>query len=212
MANCASNLSRLGRRNGANMTLVALALTCISSGIAQAATIPFTFELTFDTFVEGAPSVNTPALPTSVLGSGSFVPFGNAIYSETGTITFMMLPSGDFVPSSVLNNFTASFNRGTDTFTGTNSVMFGATTFSSTLTILGGTGIFSGASGLATGTSMMVASSGNPAPDFNATAAISGAGEITAPGLNAVPEPATYGLVGLALGAAVFANRKKAGA
>jgi site-specific DNA recombinase len=41
---------------------------------------------------------------------------------------------------------------------------------------------------------------------------VNGAGEITAPGLNAVPEPATYGLVGLALGAAVFANRKKAGA
>jgi len=164
-------------------------------GIAQAATIPFTFGLTFDTFVVGVPSPTTLTLPTTVSGSGSFEPFGSAIYTEAGTITFAMLPSGKFAPSSVQNNFTASFNGGADTFTGTDSVLFGATTFSNTLTILGGTGIFSAATGFATATGMQIASSGNPAPNFVGTVATSGSsGQITAPSLNAVPEPATMAL------------------
>jgi hypothetical protein len=212
MTNCASALSRLGRRNGANMALVALALTCISSGIAQAATIPFTFQITTDTFAVGVPSPTTLTLPTTINGSGLFAPFGSAIYTEAGTITFAILPSGELVPFSVMNNFTASFNGGADTFTGRDSVMFGATTFTNAWTILGGTGIFSGATGFATATGMGIAPSGNPDPTYLGTVANSGSGQITAPGLNAVPEPATYGLVGLALGAAVFANRKKAGA
>jgi hypothetical protein len=79
--------------------LLILVLGC--SGIAQASTVPFTFGLTFDTFVVGGPpSVSTPTLTTTVLGSGSFAPFRSAIYSEAGTITFAMLPSGGFVPSS----------------------------------------------------------------------------------------------------------------
>ena len=98
-----------------------------SSGIAQAATVPFTFELTYDVFVVGVPSPTTLTLPTTVLGSGSYAPFGSAIYSETGTVTFAMLPSGEFVPSTVSNNFMASFNGGADTFTGTHFELFGAT-------------------------------------------------------------------------------------
>jgi len=47
---------------------------------------------------------------TTVSGSGSFAPLGSAIYTEAGTITLAMLPSGDFVPSVVSNSFTASFN------------------------------------------------------------------------------------------------------
>src|SRR3954467_7235334 len=95
-------------RVGILPALLILVFGCF--GIAQAATIPFTFELTFDTFIVGVPSPTTLTLPTTVSGSGSFTPFGGAIYSETGTITFAMLPSGEFVPSSVMNNFTASFN------------------------------------------------------------------------------------------------------
>jgi hypothetical protein len=79
-------------------------------------------------------------------------------------------------PSGVLNSFTASFNGGADTFTGTDAVVFGPTTFTNNLTILGGTGIFNGATGFATGIGMMIESSGNPAPNFNATVATSGSG------------------------------------
>jgi hypothetical protein len=169
------------------------------ASISQAGTIPFTFELTFDTFVVGAPSVSTLTLPTTVSGAGSFVPFGSAIYSEAGTITVAILPSGEFVPSQVSNSFTASFNGGANTFTGTDTVLFGATTFTNNLTILGGTGIFSGATGLATATGMTIASSGNPAPTYLATVATSGSGQITATSLNAVPEPTTMALLGTAM-------------
>jgi hypothetical protein len=125
-----------------------------------------------------------------------------------------MLPSGDFVPSSVSNTFTASFNGGANTFTGTDSVLFGPTpTFPQTLTILGGTGIFSGATGFATATGMQIASSGNPAPDFLGTVATSGSGQITASALTAVPEPTTMTLLCAAMaslgGLAVIPNKRK---
>jgi PEP-CTERM motif-containing protein len=119
-----------------------------------------------------------------------------------------MLPSGDFVPSTVSLNFTASFNGGADTFTGTDFHVFG---LSETMTILGGTGIFSGATGFAIPTTMTIAPSGNPAPDFFATLTTSGSGQITAPGLDAVPEPATMALLstGLASLAGVAAIRRR---
>ena len=112
---------------GATLALVAALLILVAGSPinAQAATVPFTFELTYDVFVVGAPSPTTLTLPTTVLGSGSFAPFGSAIYSEAGTVTFAMLPSGEFVPSSVSNNFTASFNGGADTFTGTDLCCLG---------------------------------------------------------------------------------------
>src|SRR4051812_21672247 len=113
---CRTNRSRIG------FALVSLLLVPGSSSVARAATIPFTFEITFDTFIVGVPSPTTLTLPGTLSGSGSFAPFGSAIYTEAGTITFGILPSGDFVPFSVMNNFTASFNGGADTFTGTDSV------------------------------------------------------------------------------------------
>jgi hypothetical protein len=194
----------------ATILVALLILVFGSSGIAQAATVPFTFELTYDIFVVGVPSPTTLTLPTSTSGSGSIAPFGSAIFSETGTVTFAMLPSGGLVPSTVSLDFTASFNGGADTFTGTDFHVVGV---SNTWTILGGTGIFSGATGFATATGMGIEPSGNPDPNFIGTVANSGSGQITAPGLNAIPEPGTIGLLctgmaGLA-GVAVIRRRRQ---
>jgi hypothetical protein len=76
--------------------VVALLMLVIGSArIAQAATIPFTFEVTYDTFVNGVPGPTSLTVPGATSGSGIFAPFGSAIWSETGTVTFAMLPSGD---------------------------------------------------------------------------------------------------------------------
>jgi PEP-CTERM motif len=180
------------------LTLVAVTLILIAGSAigAQAATIPFTFAVTYDTFLDGIPSPATLTIPGHSNGSGSFAPFGRAIYSETGTVTFAMLPTGGLVLSTVSLNFTASFNGGADTFTGTD---FHVTGVSETLTILGGTGIFRGATGFAPATAMVDPPSGNLAPNYAGTVTSSGSGQITAPGLNAVPEPATMALLGTGL-------------
>src|SRR5437764_6201631 len=102
------------------------ALTFVVAGIAHAATIPFSFSVTADSFVLSVPSAATPAVGTTVSGSAAFIPFGAAIYSEVGTVTFATIPSGQFVPVSVMNNFTASFNSGANTFNGTDAVSFGS--------------------------------------------------------------------------------------
>src|SRR3954468_1886459 len=93
---CVSKLS------AARLAVAAVLLVFVggSPGRAQAGTIPFTFAITANASVGGVPSPATLSLPSTVVGSGSFAPFGGAIYSEAGTITFVMLPSGAFVPSS----------------------------------------------------------------------------------------------------------------
>ncbi|MFL6449671.1 MAG: hypothetical protein ACJ746_18615 [Bryobacteraceae bacterium] len=147
---CASNL-----RFGVSLSVLMLVFGCVSA--SQAATVPFTFEVTYDALLNGVPSPTTLTVPAMNTGSGTFAPFGNAIYSEIGTVTFAMLPSGDFVPSTVSLNFTASFNGGADTFTGTDFHVFAV---SETMTILGGTGMFSGASGFAIPTTNLIEPSG----------------------------------------------------
>src|SRR5437588_1172927 len=145
---------------GATLALAAALLILVAGSAisAQAATIPFSFEVTYDAFLGGAPSATMLTVPAMNSGSGSFAPFGSAIYSETGTVTFAVLPSGGFVPSTVSLNFTASFHGGADTFTGTDFHVFGV---SETMTILGGTGSFGGATGFAIPTTMAIAPSGN---------------------------------------------------
>jgi hypothetical protein len=102
----------INRFRRAKLALVAALLIASSAISAQAATIPFTFEVAYDAFLGAVPSPTNLTVPGTNTGSGSFAPFGSAIYSETGTVTFAMLPSGDFVPSTVSLNFTASFNGG----------------------------------------------------------------------------------------------------
>src|SRR5690348_3843727 len=81
-------------------------------GMVQAATVPFTFDVTYDAFLNGVPSPTNLTVPAMNSGSGFYTPFGSAVYTETGTVTFAALPSGDLGPSTVSLNFTASFNGG----------------------------------------------------------------------------------------------------
>jgi hypothetical protein len=69
---------------GATLALAAALLILVagSSISAQAATIPFTFEVTYDAFLGAVPSPTTLTVPATNSGSGSFAPFGSAIYSE----------------------------------------------------------------------------------------------------------------------------------
>ena len=84
--------------------------------MVRAATVPFTFEVTYDAFLNGVPSPTNLTVPAMNSGSGFYTPFGSAVYTETGTVTFAILPSGGLGPSTVSLNFTASFNGGADTF------------------------------------------------------------------------------------------------
>ncbi len=187
------------------------------AGPGYAATVPFTYEVSAEASIFGVPTPDALSVPTTMNGSGFFDPFGTATYSEEGTVTFRILPSGAFVPASVMNNFIASFNDGADTFTGTDSVIFGPPnamglpTFSSTLTITDGTGMFSGATGLATATGTAIRP-GPPGPgQVTVLSFTGGSGEITAPGLAPIPEPATILLLGAGLAAMGIIRKTRRG-
>jgi len=92
-------------------------------------------------------------------------------------------------------NFTATFNGGADTFSGTDFHVFGV---SETTTILSGTGVFSGATGSIIPTTVGLPPSGNTAPNYFGTLSTSGTGQITAPTLAPIPEPSTGVLLALA--------------
>jgi hypothetical protein len=185
-------------------------LVFCSSGTAQAATIPFTFEVTYDAFIGGVPGPNV-TVPASRSGSGFVSPFGSATYSAIGTATFAVSSSGSLFPSLAALKFTVSFGGGTDSFTGTDLHVTDASGTTQTTTITGGTGIFNGATGFATLVTTALPPSGNPAPGYLFTGGQSGSGQITAPGLNAIPEPATSALLGTGLASllGVAAIRKK---
>lgn len=186
--------------------LLSAALACPAS----AATVPFTFTVNGGAALLGPPAPDTPVGVMLFASAATFAPFGPADYAESGTITFTLWPSGDFAPASVSNTFVASFNGGADTFTGTHGYVFGAPgvdgqTISSAMTILGGTGIFSGATGSATASGT---NSPPPGPDDLSPVFFSGSGQITAPALNAVPEPASLAIVFAGL-AGIWFTRKQ---
>jgi hypothetical protein len=179
---------------------------------AVAATIPFTFTVSGGAALLGPPAPDNP-VGVMLFASAEFDPFGPAAdYSESGTITFTFWPSGDFAPASVSNNFTASFNAGADTFTGTHTYLFGpptaaGQTITSTMTILGGTGAFSGATGTATATGT---NTPPPGPDDLSPVFFTGSGQITAAALTAVPEPSTLPIMCAALaGAGIWLRRRQ---
>ncbi len=191
-----------------------LILVAACACAAHANTIVFTFSVTADASISAAPTQLAPTVPTTITGPGSFAPFGNAIYSEAGTITYTQIQPGIFVPAVALNDFTVSFNAG-DSITGTDSVAFGPLnamglpTFSNTLTITGGTGVFSGATGFANALGVAMPS-GLPSPTVPTPVSFSGTGQIAAPGLTAAPEPAAMLFLGAGL-CGLLALRKSPG-
>lgn len=199
-----------GRHGRLVMTMLLGTLAICSLNKTKAATMAFTFQTSADASAFGVPSLATPSLPTTVDGSAVFVPFGNAIYTEAGTVTFALLPIGGFAPASTKSTFTFSFDGGANTFSGTNSTVFGPPnsagfpTFTSTYSILGGTGIFNGAVGFASanGISNRVpgAVSGNPVTPVTSL----GSGQITTASLTAVPEPGSITLIGLGAAGVLF--------
>ena len=178
------------------------AAVCFCMAIpAQADTTPFTFDVIYDVFVSSPPTPGHLTVESTATGSGTYSPFGNATYSETGSVTFGVLPSGDLFPFLVDLTFAASFNGGADSFTGTDVHKHDAAGnfISETITITGGTGTFSGATGFATPNTVGIAPSGNPSPNYFGTLETSGSGQITAPGLMATPEPTTLAFLGTGL-------------
>lgn len=193
--------------------LAALTFVAASAGIAHAATVPLTFSVTAADFpLPGQiPSPANPTIGTNLIGTASFVTFGSAAVTSNGGagVTFTTYPPGIFAPASGMDISKFSFNGGADTFTGADSFVFSAPTQmgqtqTGTITITSGTGIFSGATGFVTtnGSSSRPAGPGQPTPVL-----FSGSGQITAPGLAAVPEPGTMLLFGMGL-AGVIALRK----
>jgi PEP-CTERM motif len=209
-----SNQLRTINLGGARMPLLALLpLVAVGSrSIVQAATIPVSFEFGNLLLIDGAPSPANPAVPTVLSGTGSFNPFGAATVNSPGILTFGFSPSG--APQGAVSfqaNFTLGVNGGLDTLIGTllvdiapNGNGIGA------WTIQNGTGVFSGATGTLNSTGVGVPPAGPGQPPGNH---IVGTGEVTAPGLNAIPEPSTIVLLGIGMsglaGVAAIRQRRR---
>ena len=195
-----------GNRSDANYT----ANCCGFPGMAYAATIPVSFEFDNLLLINGAPSPANPAVPTMLSGTGSFNPFGAATLNSPGILTFGFSPSGaPEGPVSFQANFTLGVNGGLDTLIGTVLVDIAPSGNGiGTWTILNGTGVFTGATGIVNSTGVGVPPTGPGQPPGNH---IAGTGQVTAPGLNAIPEPGTIALLSMGMAglAGVAVNRKR---
>ena len=187
------------RRNPLRVSSVIALSTVIFAccGLAQAATVPFTYTITGESATTGQP----PTLNEAFTGSGTVVPFGTAEYTDAGTLTLGQFPNDGFGAMSLTVDYTLSFNKGVDTFFGKEFVTFGppdqhgVQVTTATMTIAGGTGVFAGATGSGTGSATV-----NPPPPTGPNpVTITGSGDITAPGLSAIPEPASITLLGTAI-------------
>ena len=196
------------------MAILAVLLLLIlgSRSMVQAATIPVSFEFDNLLLSNGAPSPANPAVPTVLSGTGSFNPFGAATLNSPGILTFGFSPSGaPQGPVSFQASFTLGVNQGLDTLIGTVLVDIAPTGDGiGAWTILNGTGVFSGATGILNSTGVGVPPAGPGQPPGNH---IVGTGQVTAPGLNAIPEPSTIVLLGIGMsglaGVAAIRQRRR---
>jgi hypothetical protein len=206
-----------GKRRPAELLRIlvpSLLLGIFPAEMIHGATIGFTFAIDGGAALTGPPTPATPTVGVMLFASGTFSPFGNADYTEQGTITFSEYTSGAFAPSSVSNSFTASFNNGADTFFGTDVFLFAppdanGQVITNTMTILGGTGMFSGATGFANGTGL---NTPPPSPGALSPVTFSGTGQITAAGLQPIPEPGTIALFGAGIVAVAAFRRSRSAA
>ena len=185
---------------------LAVTLLCLGSATAaRADTVTFNWTINGTVTTTPAPPLVNFVAP----GTGTVSPFGSATFFAMGTIDpTMPNPNGS---SPVTGTFTLTF-AGADSFTGTFTgenfppdPVTGLRPFTRIFTITGGTGIFSMASGSATAAGASLLTSPGLL-DFSFT----GQGTVTAPGLTAVPEPATMILLGTGLaGIAAKVHRRR---